>query len=95
MVLELAVLKIKAGETDAFEAALNQAQEVLKKADGYLGHEFKKCMEDANQYILLIRWENLEAHTEGFRKSSLFTEWRALIGPHFTETPQVLHYKTL
>jgi heme-degrading monooxygenase HmoA len=95
MVLELAVIKIKAGESDAFEAALNQAQEVLKKADGYQGHEFKKCMEEANQYLLLIHWQSLEAHTEGFRKSTLFTEWRALIGPYFAEAPQVQHYKTL
>ena len=95
MILELATLTIKAGEQKAFEEALNKAQEVLKQAEGYISHEFQHCMEEQEKYILLIHWESLEAHTEGFRKSELFKEWRAIIGGYFAEAPQVLHYEKI
>jgi hypothetical protein len=29
----------------------------------------------------------------GFRESAAFTEWRALLGPHFAGPPAVEHYK--
>jgi hypothetical protein len=35
----------------------------------------------------------LEAHTEGFRGSELFKEWRTLIGPFFDGPPLVEHYE--
>jgi len=95
MILELAHISVSKGQEIAFQAALSQAKEVLKQADGYLSHEFKKCMEEESKYILLITWESLEAHTKGFRKSELFKEWRALIGGFFAEPPQVFHYQSI
>ena len=92
MVLELAHIQIKEGQNEQFEANLKKAQEVLRQAKGYQGHQFQQCVEEPQQYILLITWESLEAHTEGFRKSELFKEWRALIGDFFAGPPQVLHY---
>jgi heme-degrading monooxygenase HmoA len=95
MILELAIIEIKEGTNAAFEKNLDQAQHVLSQAEGYLGHEFKKCIERNNRYILLIKWTTLTAHTEGFRGSELFKEWRSLIG-HFFETPPLVeHYEHL
>jgi len=93
MVLELAIIEIKKGENAAFETNLEKAQAFLQQSKGYISHEFQQCMEETNKYILLIRWESLEAHTIGFRKSELFKEWRALIGDYFAKTPDVQHYE--
>jgi heme-degrading monooxygenase HmoA len=101
MILELAKIDIKDGTNADFEQHLAQAQSVLKRADGYLGHEFHQCMETPNRYILLIRWTTLAAHigdaanggTEGFRGSALFAEWRSLIGPFFENPPFVEHFE--
>ncbi|MFM1877431.1 MAG: hypothetical protein RLZZ241_297 [Bacteroidota bacterium] len=92
MVLELASIKVIHGKEQDFENAINKAQDILIQAEGYVSHEFKKCVEVQNHYILLITWKSLEDHTEGFRKSELFKEWRALIGSFFEEAPEVLHY---
>jgi heme-degrading monooxygenase HmoA len=83
MILELATIDIKHGTNAAFEQNLEKAQFVISKSQGYIGHEFQKCIERDNRYILLIKWETLEAHTEGFRGSELFKEWRGLIGSFF------------
>ena len=95
MVLELATVDIKSGTNAAFEEALNKAQYVISKSKGYIGHQFQKCVELDNRYVLLIRWETWEDHTKGFRESELFKEWRALIGSYFEAPPMVQHYELL
>ena len=45
------------------------------------------------RYVLQIFWQTLEDHTVGFRQSSAFTEWRALVGPFFAAPPQVEHFE--
>jgi heme-degrading monooxygenase HmoA len=92
MVLELATIDIKLGTNADFEQNLEKAQYVISQSEGYLSHEFQKCIERDNRYILLIKWASLEAHTEGFRGSELFKEWRALIGPFFENPPVVEHF---
>ena len=64
MVLELATIDIKPGTNVDFEKNLAQAQSVISQSEGYLGHEFQKCIERENRYVLLIKWATLEAHTE-------------------------------
>ena len=92
MILELAILEIKEGQTALFEQNLEKAQAIITQAEGYLGHEFQQCIEEPHKYILLIQWESVEAHEEGFRKSELFAEWRGLIGSFFASPPLVQHY---
>jgi len=93
MVLELAILTIKEGQFDQFETNIKKAQAVISQSPGYLSHEFQKCVERPNRYILLIKWKSLEAHNVGFRESELFKEWRGLIGQFFAEAPLVEHYE--
>ena len=93
MILELATIDIKPGTNADFETKLEQAQAVLQQAGGYLRHEFQRCIERDNRYILLIHWTTLEAHTEGFRGSELFKAWRGLIGEYFAQPPLVEHFE--
>jgi len=93
MILEAAMLQVKAGEERAFEAAMVKAAPVIASAAGYLSHELRRCVETPGRYLLLVRWETLEAHTVGFRGSAAFGEWRAMIGPHFAGAPVVEHYE--
>ena len=93
MILEIATVDIKSGTNAAFEASLDKAQHVISRSKGYIGHQFQKCLEQDNRYVLLIRWETWEDHTKVFRESELFKEWRALIGPYFETPPMVLHYE--
>ena len=93
MILEVALLQIKPGEGHRFEQVFPQAEKVLVQAKGYLSHELRRCIETSDRYLLLVRWDTLEAHTEGFRGSPLFQQWRAVIGPFFDGAPAVEHYQ--
>ena len=93
MILELADIRIKAGQAEAFEKSVNTAlMNIFPKAKGFLSHEFRRCIETPNRYALLLKWKTLENHTVDFRGSELFSEWRALVGEFFAEPPHVEHF---
>jgi heme-degrading monooxygenase HmoA len=92
MILEIAQLQIKPGETAAFEAAFAQAQPIIASMGGYRGHELQRCIENDHQYMLLVRWNSLEDHTLGFRQSPQYQEWRTLLHHFYDPFPTVLHY---
>lgn len=93
MILEVAILNVKAGETAAFEAAFAEAQKIISGMGGYISHELQKCLETPNQYILLVRWQTLADHTVGFRQSAEYQQWRALLHHFYDPFPTVEHYE--
>ena len=64
MVTEVVILHIKTGESNAFEKAFSQAQQLINCAKGYISHELLKCREATEKYLLLVQWKQLEDHTE-------------------------------
>jgi heme-degrading monooxygenase HmoA len=92
VVLEVAILDVKPGQTTDFEAAFTEAQMIIASMEGYLSHELQRCLEDANRYILLVRWDTLEHHTVGFRGSEQYQEWRALLHHFYDPFPSIEHY---
>ena len=93
MIQEHAVLIIKAGSETEFEAAFSRAVAYLAASKGYISHTLQRSIESPNRYGLFVQWRTLEDHTQGFRGSPAFGEWRALIGPFFDSPPVVEHYR--
>lgn len=92
MILEAAMLQVKPGLTRQFEQSFKEASPLIASIDGYLGHELQHCMEDDHKYLLLVRWRSLEDHTEGFRESAQYQEWKALLHHYYSPFPAVEHY---
>lgn len=92
MILESAVLDVRAGQTAQFEAAFREAKKIISASPGYLSHELHRCVERPNRYLLLVRWQRLEDHTEGFRKSAPYQRWKALLHHFYDPFPEVEHY---
>ncbi|MFC3560420.1 antibiotic biosynthesis monooxygenase family protein [Pedobacter jamesrossensis] len=91
-VLEVAILFIKPGLSADFEKAFSEAQKVISSTDGYISHQLKKCLEETDKYILLVNWQTLEAHTEGFRGSAAYQDWKKLLHHFYEPFPVVEHY---
>lgn len=92
MILEIATFDIVPGQEAGFEQAFTRARAVISKATGHLSHELLRSYETPSQYVLLVRWRRLEDHTEGFRGSASFAQWRALLQPFFARAPVVGHF---
>ena len=87
MIVEVATIRVKPGSEDDFQQAVRKAADIFRRADGCLGFVLTRCVEDPGHFDVVIRWRTLEDHTEGFRNSPLFAEWRALVGPFHVLRP--------
>jgi heme-degrading monooxygenase HmoA len=92
MILEVAVLDVRPGETDAFEAAFREARAIIASMPGHRSHQLQRCVENADRYLLLVEWDTLEAHTVGFRGSAEYQRWKALLHRFYDPFPTVEHY---
>jgi heme-degrading monooxygenase HmoA len=93
MILEAFVLNVKAGMGSQFEEAMREAAKYIASTPGYSSHEIHRCLETPDQYIFLARWETLESHTQGFRGSEAYQEWKRLTHHFYDPFPTVLHYE--
>jgi heme-degrading monooxygenase HmoA len=92
MVLEHALIDVRPGTGEAFEAALAEARLVIAASAGFVSLRLHRGVETEDRYLLLVEWETLDDHVVGFRESPAFTAWRALIGPFFASPPDVVHF---
>lgn len=95
MILEVATLDVRPGQEARFEAAFAEAQGIIASMPGYLGHELQRCIENPSRYLLLVHWRALADHTEGFRKSAPYQEWKRLLHHFYDPFPTVEHYTAL
>ena len=93
MVLEHAVLQVVPGQERAFEVAFAEAKTIIAASPGFLSLSLSRCVEDRSRYLLLVEWRALEDHTEGFRGSASYEEWRALLHHFYDPFPTVDHYE--
>jgi len=93
MILEVAVLNIRPGQSAEFERAFEQAQAIISSMPGYSSHQLRRCLESKDKYILLVYWQRLEDHTVGFRQSAQYQEWRRLLHHFYEPFPAVEHYE--
>ena len=92
MILEHAILNVKPGEAEAFEKAMADALPYISASAGFQGLEVRRCIEDPDKYVLLVKWDSVESHETGFRGSERYRHWRSLLHPFYDPFPTVEHY---
>jgi heme-degrading monooxygenase HmoA len=95
MILEVAILDVRNGHEERFEAAFKQASGIISAMDGYVSHHLQRCLEKNNRYILLVNWRTLEDHTIGFRESDQYQDWKKLLHHFYDPFPIVEHYEAV
>ncbi|MBQ0772327.1 MAG: antibiotic biosynthesis monooxygenase [Sphingomonadales bacterium] len=92
MIVEHAILQVRPGQSAAFEAAMVEARPLIAIQPGFRSIEVRKSDDDPEQYLLLVVWDNIESHRDGFRKSTEYQHWRALLHPFYDPMPVVNYY---
>jgi heme-degrading monooxygenase HmoA len=95
VILEHALLPVKAGQEAPFERAFAEAKDIIAAMPGFGGLTLSRCLERPATYLLLVEWDRLEDHTVGFRGSPEYQEWRALLHHFYDPFPTVDHYRTV
>jgi heme-degrading monooxygenase HmoA len=92
MILEQAILTVRAGQEAAFEQAMRTARPLIEASAGFGGLSLRRCVETPNRYLLSVRWAAEEDHTVGFRQSDRYQRWRELLHHFYDPAPMVEHY---
>jgi len=95
VILEVASLTVRPGDEAAFERAFARAEPLLRDARGYLSHELRRSVENAQHYALLVEWQRLEHHTVDFVHSGAFDRLRELLRRHLGAPPEVEHFRAV
>ena len=95
MITEHAVLPVIAGKEAEFIATMDRAKSLIAASPGFVSLRVARCVEQPNCFLLLVEWDSLEAHTEGFRGSDAYHEWRALLHHFYDPFPVVEHFETV
>lgn len=93
MILEHALLPVRPGQEDDFEAAFAQAKAIIAGIRGFRSLTLSRCTERPSTYLLLVEWDRLEDHTVGFRGSEEYKQWRRLLHHFYEPFPTVEHYE--
>lgn len=92
MILEKALLQVKPGQAESFEQVMHQAKPLVSCQPGFQSIEVRRNAENRNQYLLLIGWDTIESHRDGFRKSSEYQQWRSLLHDFYDPMPTVDYF---
>jgi heme-degrading monooxygenase HmoA len=93
MILEHAILQVREGEEEEFEAAFAKARPTISGSAGFQSLQLLRCVEQENKYLLLVEWRSFADHEQGFRGSAAYQQWKALLHHFYDPFPLVQHYR--
>lgn len=86
------MLRVRRGQEAGFEAAMAQAEPLISGSPGFVSIEVRPALEIAGTYLLLVRWQSVADHRDGFRKSSGYQTWRDLLHRFYEPMPDVSYF---
>ena len=95
MITEHALLDVVPGRELEFVSAMQRAKSLIAASPGFVSLRVERCLERPSRFLLLVEWECLEDHTEGFRQSPTSEEWRAALHHFYDPFPVVEHFEAI
>ena len=95
MITEHALLEVIPGREDEFIDTMQRAKSIIAASPGFISLRVERGLERPSCFLLLVQWETLESHTEGFRGSEGYQEWRALLHHFYDPFPVVGHFEAV
>lgn len=92
MILEHALLPVIPGRESEFRTAFARARPIIAGMPGCRSVRLSQSLEQPSSFLLLVEWDRLEDHTEGFRGSPEYLEWKALLHHFYDPFPDVQHF---
>ncbi len=95
MITEHAVLPVVPGREDDSLRPWSGPSRSSPSSSGFVSLRVERCIERPDHFLLLVEWDRLEDHTEGFRGSPAYEEWRAALHHFYDPFPVVEHFETV
>jgi heme-degrading monooxygenase HmoA len=95
VITEHALLEVIPGQEDRFLEAMDEAKAHIAASPGFVSLRVERGVERPGCFLLLVEWERLEDHKEGFRASAAYQEWRAALHHFYDPFPVVEHFEAV
>jgi len=95
VITEHVLLPVIPGQEDEFMAAMEAAKWIIAASPGFIALSVQRCIEQPSQFLLLVQWETLADHMEGFRGSEAYGRWRAALHHFYDPFPVVEHFEEI
>jgi len=95
VITEHALLDVIPGREQEFVESMERAKAIVAASAGFVSLRVERCMERPSCFLLLVQWERLEDHTEGFRGSAGYQDWRAALHHFYDPFPVVEHFEPI
>jgi heme-degrading monooxygenase HmoA len=95
MITEHALLEVSPGKEAEFVDAMERVKALIANSPGFVSLRVERGVERPGCFLLLVEWQRLEDHTEGFRGSSAYEEWRAALHHFYEPFPVVEHFEVV
>jgi heme-degrading monooxygenase HmoA len=92
VIREHALLPVRPGFEEDFLAAFEIARPLIEGMRGFRGLSLSRSLEAPSSFLLLVDWDRLKDHTEGFRRSPAYADWKALLHGFYDPFPDVQHF---
>jgi len=93
VITEHALLDVMPGSEEEFVESMERAKAIIAASPGFVSLRVERCVERPSCFLLLVEWERLEDHTEGFRGSAGYRDWRAALHHFYDPFPVVEHFE--
>ena len=93
MITEFIRYRISPENAQAFEQAYQKAEPILRNSAHCLGYRLLRGVEESENWILILEWDSVEGHENGFRKEPSFREFFDLVKPFLTQIQEMKHYQ--
>lgn len=71
---------------------MQEARALIAASPGFGGIEVRPAVDQPGQYLLLVQWESVAAHRDGFRQSERYEQWRGLLHHFYDPMPAVSYF---
>ncbi len=93
MIVEQGILTVVTGREAEFEDAMREAQTIISAMPGFRRLQVSRGVEYPSTYLLIVEWDTLEHHTEGFRGSAQYETWRSRLHHFYDPFPVIEHFE--
>ena len=92
MILEHALLHIRPGQSQAFETAMCEARPLIAASPGFVSLDVRPAAGEPDRYLLIVMWQDIACHRDGFRTSDRYARWRDLLHGFYDPMPTVTYF---
>ena len=94
MTTEVIRYKITPERASALEEAYQKAEAILQESEHCLGYQLLRGHEEPENWILLLMWDSVAGHEQGFRNAPAFSAFLVLVRPFIRDIQEMKHYES-